>query len=83
MFSFFLAIPTMMAATFYDLVKSSINFTSSEKYLITIGCITAFLSSIVAINFFLKYVSQNNLKNFAYYRIITAIVIWGIFYLRF
>lgn len=75
-FSFLLAIPTMAAATGYDLLKTGFSFTSHELSLIILGSIFSFLSAYLAIKVFVSYVSKHSFSIFAYYRIILAIVIW-------
>jgi len=79
-FSFFLAIPIMFAATFYDLYKSSavLNFTASV--IIIIGFISAFISAVVVIKWFIKYISANNFKVFGWYRILFGAVLLIFYY---
>lgn len=73
-FSFLLAIPTIAAATGYDLLKSSWQFSSSEFLLLTVGFIGAFVSAFVAIRFFVDYTKNHSLSLFGVYRIIIAIL---------
>ncbi len=73
-FSFLLAVPTMLAATGLDLVKSSPNFTVSEFGLLLIGFMVSFLVALMAIKTFLAYIKNNNFIAFGIYRIIVAIV---------
>ncbi len=74
-FSFFLAIPTIFAATAYDLLKNlhEINFSGIE--LILAGTLSAFVSSILIVRWFLSYVSRHNFIAFGIYRIIAGLVI--------
>lgn len=81
-FSFFLAVPTMFAATGYKMVKlwtdpESAKVLSENMTLLLIGNIVAFIVAIVAIKFFIGYVTKYGFKAFGYYRIIvgTAILI--------
>lgn len=74
-FSFFLAIPTIFAATIYDLSKNINNLTLSNIEFILIGTLSAFLSAILVIKWFLNYVSKNNFVSFGIYRIILGITI--------
>ena len=74
-FSFFLAIPTMLAATGYDLLRSGLNFSSQEYQILSIGCIFSFLSALLAIRFFLEFVKKHDFTTFALYRIILAIIV--------
>ncbi len=75
-FSFLLAIPTMLAAGSYDLLKSGLHFSQSEYILLSIGCFFAFLSALFSIKTFISFVSKHNFKAFAIYRIILAILVW-------
>ncbi|EKD53494.1 MAG: undecaprenyl-diphosphatase UppP, partial [uncultured bacterium] len=74
-FSFFLAIPTMLAATGYDLLKSGLVFSGQEYSLLLIGCFFSFFSAIIAVKFFIEYVQKNNFTPFAIYRIVLALVV--------
>ncbi len=68
-FSFFLAIPTMFAATVFDLVQNRALLAAGDSLLFAAGFVTAFLSALVVIRAFLRYVSQHTFVPFAYYRI--------------
>lgn len=68
-FSFFLAIPTMLAATTLDLYKSSFNFSHNEITLLSIGFIGAFITALVAIKSFIKFVQKYTFLPFGIYRI--------------
>jgi undecaprenyl-diphosphatase len=74
-FSFFLAIPTIFAATIYDLVKNISTLTFSNVELLLIGTLSAFISAIFVIKWFLNYVSKNNFVIFGIYRIIIGVII--------
>lgn len=73
-FSFLLAVPTMLAATGLDLVKTGFSFTSREYMLLSVGLITSFFVAILAVKFFLKFVQNHTLIPFGIYRIILAIL---------
>lgn len=73
-YSFLLAIPTMIAASGYDMFKSAGTFTGADHYNLLIGFLTAFASATVAVKYFISYVKQNSLKIFGLYRIVLAIV---------
>ncbi|MCB9059625.1 MAG: undecaprenyl-diphosphate phosphatase [Calditrichae bacterium] len=72
-FSFLLAIPTMFAATGYDLLKTPVSFSSNEIILLAIGLVIAFISAWFAVKIFLKVVELYGFKHFGYYRIILGI----------
>ncbi|MFC5623296.1 undecaprenyl-diphosphate phosphatase [Algoriphagus winogradskyi] len=73
-FSFLLAIPTMIAATGYDLFKTSINFNNQEIVMLTLGLATAFVSAWLAVKIFLRIVENYGFKHFGYYRIIVGLL---------
>jgi undecaprenyl-diphosphatase len=74
-FSFFLAIPTIFAATAFDLLKNIHNLNTSGIELILLGTLSAFLSAILVIKWFLNFVSKNNFVSFGIYRILVGIII--------
>ena len=74
-FSFFLAIPAMVGASAYRLLKYGFNFTSSELIILIVGTLTAFIVSIFAIKFLLNYIKKSNFKAFGYYRIVLGVII--------
>ncbi|MDQ3076972.1 MAG: undecaprenyl-diphosphatase UppP [bacterium] len=75
-FSFLLAIPTMLAATAYDLLKNASSFSSEEFVMLTVGFITAFISALIAIKFFIHYIQKRGFALFGWYRIVLAIIIF-------
>lgn len=74
-FSFFLAIPTILSACCYDVIKNFSNLNFAELELILIGTFSSFISAILVINWFIKYVSKHNFFGFGVYRIIIGIMI--------
>jgi undecaprenyl-diphosphatase len=68
-FSFFLAIPVMFAATLYDLLKSAGSLTAADAPGFAVGFVVSFLSALVVVNGFLRYVSRHSFTAFAWYRI--------------
>jgi undecaprenyl-diphosphatase len=68
-FSFFLAIPTMVAASGYSILKSGLHLTSREILLTGTGFIVSFLVAWIVIAAFMKFISQRTFKPFGYYRI--------------
>jgi undecaprenyl-diphosphatase len=68
-FSFFLAIPTMLGATVYDLYKNWSTLDWSGGLVIAIGFATAFLSAAVIVGAFVRFISQHGFALFAWYRI--------------
>lgn len=80
-FSFFLAIPTMVAASGYSLLKHGSNLDPNEFVTLLVGFITAFLVALAVIKYFIKYVQKHNFKSFGYYRIILGIVVVFYFFI--
>lgn len=78
-YSFFLAIPTMLAATMYDLLKSQGELGSSDAVVFGVGFIMAFLSALLAIKTFIKFISTHSFRGFAWYRIIFGILLLVLF----
>lgn len=69
-FSFLLAVPTMLAASGLDLVKSQFAFSMGEYSLIVLGLIVSFGVALFAVRFLLKYIQTHNFTGFGWYRII-------------
>ena len=74
-FSFFLAIPTMFAATSYDLYKNWHLFDAGDIPLFAIGGVAAFASALVAVRTLIKFVSRHDYTVFAWYRIVFGMVV--------
>lgn len=74
-FSFLAAVPVMIAAVSYDLVKSLPNLSGNDIGMFTVGFITAFISAMLAIKFFIKLVQQFTLEPFGWYRVALSCVI--------
>jgi undecaprenyl-diphosphatase len=72
-FSFYLAIPTLLAASAFDLVRSLGTITLGSMPSFAIGAVTSFLVALVVIHFFLSYVSSHTLRPFAWYRIVVGL----------
>lgn len=73
-FSFLLAVPTMCAATGYDLLKTDATFSSHGLMLLTIGLVGAFISAWLAVKVFIRFVENHGFKAFGYYRIVIGVV---------
>lgn len=74
-FSFFIAIPTMLGATFLKVVKNLGNFTGYQWLLIFIGFILSFIVAYLVIRKFMSYIQNNDFKIFGYYRIALSILL--------
>ena len=73
-FSFLLAIPTMLAASLYELYRWRESLTLADLPGFSAGFVTAFVSGLLAVRFLLRYVRTHDFKPFAYYRILLALV---------
>jgi len=74
-FSFFLAVPTMAAATGYKLLKGYKTLTTEDLKLFAIGNIVAFIVALLAIKFFIGFLQKHGFRLFGYYRIIGGIIL--------
>lgn len=74
-FSFFLAIPTIGAATLYDLFKNLSELNLHNIELISVGLLTSFLSALFVIKWLINFVSKHDFVPFAIYRIVIGILI--------
>ncbi|MCR4326052.1 MAG: undecaprenyl-diphosphatase, partial [Candidatus Roizmanbacteria bacterium] len=73
LFSFLLAVPTIAAASGYDLLKSGIALTGSEMMYVAIGFITSFVTAYIVVRWLLAFLQKNRLVSFAVYRIALGI----------
>jgi undecaprenyl-diphosphatase len=80
-YSFFLSIPVMFGASALKLVKFGIDFTGLELAVLLTGMTVAFIVSVMAIRFLLRYIKNNDFKAFGWYRIILGILVVGYFML--
>lgn len=81
-FSFFLAIPTMAGASLIKVLKFGLSFTSEELLILGIGCVSAFIVSIIAIKTFIGYIKQHSFTAFGWYRIILGALVAVYFLLK-
>jgi undecaprenyl-diphosphatase len=79
-FSFFLAVPTMFAATIYKLYKYYKEFgvfKAEEVKLLAVGNVVAFVVALLAIKFFIDFLKKYGFKVWGYYRIVVGIIVIG------
>jgi undecaprenyl-diphosphatase len=74
-FSFYLAIPTMLAASGYALLSGIGGLDTVQAMMLTTGFISAFFVALAVIAGFMRYISERDFKPFGYYRIILGIAI--------
>ncbi len=74
-FSFFLAVPTMLAAGAYKLLKTYDQIQQSDIQLLILGNTVAFIVAIFAIKFFISYLTRYGFRVFGYYRIVVGLIL--------
>lgn len=74
-FSFFLAIPTLLAATVYSLYKERALLSAADLPIFTIGTVAAFVSAFLCVRWLLRYISSHDFTVFAWYRIVFGIIV--------
>lgn len=74
-FSFFLAVPTMAAATGYKLLKGYDSLSTGDIKLFALGNLVAFIVAVLAIKFFIGFLQKHGFRLFGYYRIIAGIIL--------
>ena len=81
-FSFFLAIPVMLGASFLKLLKFGFDFTMWEIIILAAGTFVAFITSLIAIRFLVSFVRRHSFAVFGYYRIVLGILVLGYFLVK-
>ena len=74
-FSFFLAIPTMFAATLYDVYKNRDLFSVDDIALFAVGGTVSFISAFIAVRGLIRFISRHDFTVFAWYRIAFGIIV--------
>jgi undecaprenyl-diphosphatase len=74
-FSFFLAIPTLLAATVYSVLKARHELSIADLPLFGIGGLAAFVSAFLCVRWLLRYISTHDFTIFAWYRIVFGVVV--------
>ena len=74
-FSFFLAVPTLIAAGGYDLMMHRGEFSADDAAVLAVGLIVSFVSALICIRWLLRYVASHTFNIFAWYRIILGVII--------
>ena len=81
-FSFFLSIPTMAGASLIKVLKFGLSFTPGELLVLGVGCVTAFVVSIIAIKTFIGYIKRHSFEVFGWYRIMLGLLVALYFVLK-
>jgi len=79
-FSFLLAMPIMFAATFYELLKNHELLYVTDIPLFTVGFVMSFVTALVVVKAFLKFVSRHDFTSFALYRIVFGLLVLAYFW---
>ncbi len=74
-FSFYMAIPTMLGASFIKVLKFGFSFTGAELLILLVGSVTAFAVSVVAIKTFIDYIKRHSFTAFGWYRIVLGALV--------
>ena len=74
-FSFFLAVPTLVAAGGYDLLKNRALLSAGDAPIFAIGLVVAFIAAFLVIRWLIRYVATHDFKPFAWYRIAFGLVV--------
>ncbi len=76
LYSFVLAVPTLLAASLFDFIKTDpqLIFSGSNPLFLFIGLITSFFSALLAIKWFIKFLQKNSLAYFGVYRMGLALI---------
>ena len=74
-FSFFLAMPTLLAATLYELIKSWDRLAAADLGPFVMGFAAAFISALLAVRGFVHYIARHDFRPFAWYRIALGLIV--------
>ncbi len=73
-FSFLLAVPTMIAASGLDLIKSHASFTAQEYQILAVGFVGAFIFALISVKYFIRFIKNHNFIPFGIYRIVLSLL---------
>ena len=74
-FTFLMSIPVMIGASLLKLIKFGFTFVNNEIFILLIGLLSAFITSLLVIKFLLNYIKKHDFSIFGVYRIILGIII--------
>jgi undecaprenyl-diphosphatase len=74
-FSFYLALPTLTAASMFSLLKAAATITADEASSLAVGFVAAFITALLVIRGFVRYVQTHDFRPFAYYRIVFGVLL--------
>ncbi|PKM87822.1 undecaprenyl-diphosphatase UppP [Candidatus Falkowbacteria bacterium HGW-Falkowbacteria-2] len=76
-FSFLLALPTMFGATVLDLYKTPPVLQGNDLWIWIVGGLSAFVTAVLGIKFFLRYIQKNDFQAFGWYRIALGLILFA------
>jgi undecaprenyl-diphosphatase len=79
-FSFVLSVPTIFAASAYDLMKMQISLSGMEMLLLAVGFLASWMSAFFCVRMFIRFVSSHTFIPFAVYRIIAGVILLVFFF---
>jgi undecaprenyl-diphosphatase len=79
-FTFFLAMPTLIGATIYELYKERALLNSADLDMWAVGFIASFVSAFLCVRWLLRYISSHDFTVFAWYRIAFGLIVLGTYY---
>ena len=74
-FSFFLAVPTLVAAGVYDFYKHRSLFSAEQLGALAVGLVVSFISAFIVIRWLIRYVATHDFRPFAWYRIAFGVIV--------
>lgn len=80
-FTFFMAVPVMFGLSFIKLIKFGFAFTGAEIAIMLIGCVVAFLVSVLVIKFLMEYIRRHDFTVFGIYRVALGILVLIYFFI--
>lgn len=79
-FSFFLALPVMVGASLLSIIKMQITLNTIQIIALTAGFIVSFIVALIVVDKFIGYLKKKDMKVFAYYRIVVAVLLVVLFF---
>jgi undecaprenyl-diphosphatase len=79
-FTFFLAMPTLIGATIYELYKERALLNSADLDMWVVGFVASFVSAFLCVRWLLRYISSHDFTIFAWYRIAFGLIVLGTYY---
>jgi len=83
LYSFFLAVPTILAASVLDIIKTKPNLLISNLLISITGFVVSFITAYFVLRWFISYLQKNDLRIFGYYRIMAGILLIILYFLYF